>query len=149
VTDAAAPAFLTRDEGPAVERMIVGDLVKRTWPALLVLVALGGFWGLGGVASAAYGTGLAVLNLLLAAWMLSTAARISLTLLMAAALGGFLLRLGIITVAVLVVVHASWMQLIPLCLSLLVAHLGSLAWEARFVSTSLAHPGLKPKKGAV
>jgi hypothetical protein len=149
MTDAAAPSFLTRDEGPAVERMIVADLLKRAWPALLVLVAAGAFWGLDGVASSAYGVGLAVLNLVIAAWMLSTAARISLTLLMIAALGGYLLRLAIITVAVLAVVHAPWVELLPLCLALLVAHLGSLAWEARYVSTSLAYPGLKPKKGAV
>lgn len=143
--------FATRDDGPAVERMIVADLLKRVWPGLLLLVAAGGFWGLAGVASSAYGVALAVANLLVAAWLLATAARISLTLLMVAALGGYLLRLALITVAVLAVVRASWVEVIPLCLALLVAHLGALAWEARFVSTSLAYPGLKPtaKKGAL
>jgi len=143
--------MLMKDDGPAVERMIVVDLLKRAWPALIVLVAAGAFWGLDGVASSAYGVALAMVNLVIAAWMLSTAARISLTLLMVAALGGYLLRLGLITVAVLAVVRAPWMELVPLCLSLLVAHLGSLAWETRYVSTSLAFPGLKPpaKKGAL
>ena len=148
VTSDATPAFATRDDGPAVERIIVRDMLRRGWPAIPVLVALGGIWGVHGVLSAAYGTALAVVNFCVAAWLLSTAARISLALLAGAAFGGYVVRLGLITIAVLLVVHQPWVSVVPLCLALLVAHLGLLAWEARFVSHQLAFPGVMPKRGA-
>ncbi|MDQ3371624.1 MAG: ATP synthase subunit I, partial [Actinomycetota bacterium] len=72
-------------------------------------------------------------------------ARVSLGLLYAAALGGYLLRLALITVAVLVVVNQSWVEVVPLSVALVTAHLGLFVWEARFVSTQLAFPGLKPR----
>ena len=37
-------------------------------------------------------------------------------------------------------------EFIPLGLTIIVAHLGLLFWEMRYVSLSLAYPGLKPKK---
>jgi len=131
-------------DGPPVERMIVRDMLRRGWPALLVLTALGGLWGIDGVASAGFGTGLAVANAALAAAMVSGAARISLGMLYAAALGGYLVRLGLITLAVLAVVHQGWVEVVPLGIALVIAHLGLFIWEARFVSTQLAFPGLKP-----
>ena len=131
-------------EGPPVERMIVQDMLRRGWPALLALTLLGGAWGLDGVLSAGFGTGLAVGNALLAAGMVSGAARVSLGMLYAAALGGYLVRLGLITAAVLLVVHRSWVEVVPLGFALVIAHLGLFVWEARFVSTQLAFPGLKP-----
>ena len=140
VTSASAPV-----DGPPVERMIVADMLRRGWPALLVLTALGGFWGLDGVLSAGFGVGLAVANAAIAAALVSGAARVSLGLLYAAALGGYLLRLALITVAVLVVVHQSWVEVVPLSVALVTAHLGLFVWEARFVSTQLAFPGLKPR----
>lgn len=132
-------------EGPPVERMIVADMLRRGWPALLALVGLGAFWGLGGVASSAFGVGLAVANAAVAAALVSGAARVSLGLLYAAALGGYLVRLGLITVAVLAVVDQAWVEVIPLSGALVTAHLGLFIWEARFVSTQLAFPGLKPR----
>ena len=138
------PAALRPIEGPPVERMIVRDMLRRGWPALLVLVALGGFWGLAGVPSAAIGAGVAVANAVLAAAMVSAAARVSLTMVYAAALGGYLVRLALITASVLAVVQMDWVEVVPLSFALVVAHLGLFVWEARFVSTSLAFPGLKP-----
>ena len=134
-------------EGPAVERMIVRDMLRRGWPGLLALVALGGFWGIDGVLSAGFGVGLAVGNAALAAALVSGAARVSLALLYAAALGGYLVRLGLLTVAVLAVVGQSWVEVVPLSAALVTAHLGLFIWEARFVSTQLAFPGLKPVPG--
>ncbi len=131
-------------EGPPVERMIVRDMLRRGWPALVLLIGLGGFWGADGVLSAGFGVGLAVANALLAAALVSGAARVSLGLLYAAALGGYLVRLGLITVAVLSVVEQGWVEVVPLGAALVVAHLGLFIWEARFVSTQLAFPGLKP-----
>jgi hypothetical protein len=141
------PPTLEAIDGPPVERMIVRDMLRRCWPALLVLVALGGFWGVDGVLSSAFGTGLAVANAVLAAALVSGAARISLAMIYVAALGGYLLRLALVTVAVLVVVRQGWVEVIPLSAALVVTHLGLFMWEARFVSTSLAFPGLKPVPG--
>ena len=41
---------------------------------------------------------------------------------------------------------ASWMELWPMGLTLVIAHLGLLWWETRYVSASLAYPGLKPAR---
>ncbi len=144
ITDATTLAPI---DGPPVERMIVRDMLRRGWPALLLLVALGGFWGLDGVPSAAVGAGVAVANAILAAAMVSSAARVSLALLYAAALGGYLVRLALVTVAVLVVVQQAWVEVVPLSFALVISHLGLFVWETRFVSTQLAFPGLKPVPG--
>jgi hypothetical protein len=137
--------FVTRDLGPAPEPVLVRDMAKRGVlfaPAIVAAGAIG--WGAAGAASAAYALGLVLVNFLVAAWMLSTAARISYGLLMGAALFGFLLRLGLVSAAVLLVQDAGWVEPVPLGLTLVVAHLGLLFWELRYVSISLAHPGLKP-----
>jgi uncharacterized membrane protein len=63
---------------------------------------------------------------------------------MGVSLFGFILRLGAIVAAVLAVRHMSWVAPVPLGATLIVAHLGLLFWEARYVSASLAFPGLKP-----
>jgi putative NIF3 family GTP cyclohydrolase 1 type 2 len=47
-------------------------------------------------------------------------------------------------VAVLVVRDAGWFAAVPLGLTLIVTHLGLLFWELKYVSASLAFPGLKP-----
>ena len=88
--------------------------------------------------------GLVLANFLVAAALLTWAARISLGLLMGVSLFGFILRLGLITVAVLAVRDQAWVEPIPLGITLVVTHLGLLFWEARYVSASLAFPGLKP-----
>ena len=48
--------------------------------------------------------------------------------------------------AVLLAKDASWMELWPMGLTLVIAHLGLLWWETRYVSASLAYPGLKPAR---
>ena len=53
---------------------------------------------------------------------------------------------GKVTIAVLLVKDAGWMELVPLCITIIVTHLGLLFWELRYVSASLAFPGLKPAK---
>ena len=60
------------------------------------------------------------------------------------ALFGFLIRLGLISGAVLLVQHQSWVRPWPLGVTLVVSHLGLLLWETKYVSASLAFPGLKP-----
>ncbi len=140
----AGSAAFSPIDGPPVERMIVRDMVRRGWPALVLLVGLGGFWGVDGALSSAFGVSLAVANAALAAAMVSSAARISLGMLYTAVLGGYLVRLGLLTVAVLAVVNQGWVEVVPLSAALILSHLGLFIWEARFVSTQLAFPGLKP-----
>ncbi len=134
---------------PPVEREVAFDMSRRSLYLVPLAVAFGAFWGVHGAMSAAFGLGLAVANLLLAAAILSWAARVSLVAIAAAALGGYILRLGLLTVAVFAIRHQHWVVWVPLAFTLLVTHLGLLVWESRYVSASLAYPGLKPKrKGA-
>jgi hypothetical protein len=138
--------FATRIDGPAPERDIANDLVKRglmVLPALLVV--FGVTHGIDGVLSSAYGLVLVLVNFAFAAFLLTSTARISLSLMMAAVLGGYVLRLGLVTAAVLAVRNTSWAELVPMGVTIIVAHLGLLLWETKYVSASLAFPGLKPK----
>lgn len=134
-----------RDLGPAPEREVARDLAKRGLLVLPVLVLAGLIgWGAAGAASAGYAVALVVVNFLVAAALLGWAARISLGLLMGVSLFGFVIRLAAISAAVLVVADQAWVEPVPLGLTLVVAHLGLLFWETKFVSASLAFPGLKP-----
>jgi ATP synthase I chain len=138
-------ALTTRDTGPAVEREVARDMVRRALPAAPVIVLLALLpWGLDGAFSAAFAIGVVVANFLLAAWVLAAASRISYGLLMGAALFGYLVRIALIGLAVWAVKDMSWVEPLPLGLTLIVTHLGLLLWELRYVSASLAFPGLKP-----
>jgi hypothetical protein len=141
----AAP-LVTRVEGPAVERQVAADIVRRALPLAPVLVVGAGFgWGVHGALSAGYAMALVLVNFTLSAALLAWAARTSLGLLMGVALFGYLARLALLTVAVLAISGQSWFSPIPLCATLVVTHLGLLVWETRYVSASLAYPGLKPR----
>jgi hypothetical protein len=134
-------------EQQAVEQQVAFDMIRRGLPAVPVLVVLAGLpWGVAGALSAAFAIGLVLLNFALAAFLLSWAARISLPTLMVAALGGYVLRLALVTIAVLAVKDQDWVAMVPLGLTLIVSHLGLLFWETRYVSVSLAFPGLKPSR---
>lgn len=138
-------AMTVRDTGPAPERQVALDLAKRgllVLPALLLVGFLG--WGASGAASVGYAVLLVVVNFLVAAALLGWAARISLGLLMGVSLFGFVFRLGAISAAVLLVSDQAWVEPAPLGITLVVTHLGLLFWETKFVSASLAFPGLKP-----
>jgi hypothetical protein len=132
-------------EAPPVERELAFDMLRRSaWvaPAILVLATLG--WGAAGASSAAVAIAVVLVNLVLSAVALSWAARRSLTLIMVVALVGFAVRMGLVTLVVFLVKDESWIDLPALGISVLVTHLGLLFWELRYVSASLAYPGLKP-----
>ena len=131
---------------PNVETDLAADMVKRAIPlapaiVLVALVAAGskGAW------SALLAVAIVVVNFLLAAVSLSWAARTSPVTLMATSLGGFLVRMGLVTAVVLAVRHASWINLSVLAITILVTQLGLLFWETKYVGASLAFPGVKPK----
>lgn len=134
---------------PAVERQLAGDMLRRGAPAVPVVVLVASLvWGTDGALSAAYGLAVVALNLLASAAMLGWAARVSPTAMMVTALGGFLLRMGLVFAALYAVRDQPWVEFVPLGITVLVTHLGLLFWETRYVSASLAFPGLKPRKGA-
>lgn len=143
----SAAAFTTRLEGPAPEVSVSRDIVRRGLIVAPVLVAVCGvIWGVDGAWSSAYAIALVLLNFGLAAVLIAVTARISLTLMMAAILFGYLVRLGLIFLAVFLVRDAGWISLPALGTSIIVTHLGLLIWEMKYVALSLAHPGLKPAR---
>ncbi|MEZ5165913.1 MAG: ATP synthase subunit I [Acidimicrobiales bacterium] len=142
---ADANPLTSRMDGPSPAVAVARDLARRgVMIAPFSIIVGAAFWGTDGALSVGFGLAIVVVNFLLAAALLGWAARISLALMAGAALFGFLIRLGLITVAVLAVRNQPWVELVPLGLSLIISHLGLLFWEMRFVSSSLAFPGLKP-----
>ncbi len=134
-----------RLEGPAPVMEVAKDLVRRTALLAPVAIAVGALiWQTPGAASVAYGIAIVMANFMLAAAMLAWAGRISFAAMGAAAMFGFLIRLGLIFLAVLIVKDQPWIEMLPLGLTLIISHLGILFWEMRYISATLAHPGLKP-----
>jgi hypothetical protein len=132
-------------EGPSPEGIIARDLVRRGLiiaPALVIVFGL--IWGVDGALSTLYGLAIVLGNFMLAAALLNGAARISPTMMMIAAMFGYLVRLALIFLAIWLVSDAPWVELVPLGITIIGTHLGLLLWEVRFVSASLAYPALKP-----
>jgi hypothetical protein len=135
-----------RIEGPSPALRVAVDLAKRSlWLVPVIVLVSAAFWGLSGVASTMYAVAIVVVNFLFSAYLLAVTGRISAALMAGAALFGFLIRLGLIFLAVMLVRDAGWMELVPFAITLIVTHLVLLFWEMRYVSASLAFPGLKPQ----
>lgn len=135
-----------RFEGPAPEVEVSTDLVRRglfVAPVLIALCAV--IWGADGAWSSAYGVGIVLANFALAAGSIAISARISLGLMMATVLFGYLVRLGLIFLAVFLVRDAGWVSLPALGATIIVTHLGLLIWELKYVAISLSSPGLKAR----
>jgi hypothetical protein len=142
----AAP-MVTRIDGPAPEMSVSKDMVRRGLFAAPVLVAVCAvIWGADGAWSSAYGVALVLVNFAIAAGLIAATIRISLALMMGVAMFGYVLRLGLIFLAVLLVRDAGWISLPALGATIIVTHLGLLIWELKYVALSLAHPGLKPAR---
>lgn len=132
--------------GPSPAAEVAIDMAKRgllVLPLGLMVGAL--FAGFNGAMSVAFAMVLVLINLVLSAALLGWASRISFAVVASAALGGYVMRLGLIFLAVWIVKDMSWVAMLPLGIALIVTHLGLLVWELRHVSASMAHPGLKPK----
>jgi hypothetical protein len=137
----------TRFDGPAPEVAVSTDMIKRGLIVAPLLIAVCGvIWGMDGVWSSAYGIAIVLANFALAAGSIAMAARISLGLMMAATLFGYLIRLALIFLAVWLVKDAAWISFPALGSTIIITHLGLLFWEMKYVALSLAHPGLKPTK---
>lgn len=144
MTDTPSP-MTTRLEGAAPEVEISRDMIRRGLIVAPVLIAICGvIWGMDGVWSAAYGVGIILVNFAIAAGLIAFTARISLGLMMGAILFGYLVRLGLVLLAFVLVKDAGWISRPALGLTVIVTHLGLLIWELKYVAASLAFPGLKP-----
>ncbi len=142
----SADPMQVRVEGPSPALAVAFDLAKRSlWLAPVIVIASAAIWGIEGVYSTLYALVIVVANFLLSAYLLAATGRINAALMAGAALFGFLLRLGMIFLAVILVRDAWWVELVPLGLTLIVAHLALLFWEMRYVSGTLAFPGLAPQ----
>ena len=130
---------------PAVEREIAFYMVRRgLWVAPAIGLAAAVIWGGDGAWSALLAIAVVLVNLAVSALALSWAARVSATAIMAVAMFGFAVRRAVVTLVVYVVKDEPWIDLVALGVTILVTHLGLLFWELRYVSASLAFPGLKP-----
>jgi len=136
-------------DGEAPESAIARDMAKKAvFIGPVLILGFGLIWGVNGALSTAYGLTIVVANFVLAASMLAWAARISTGLVMATALFGYLIRLALIFLAIFLVRNASWVELVPLGITIIVTHLGLLFWEMKNISLSLAYPALKPTPGS-
>ncbi len=144
--NAANPAAVTQD----VETQLAFDMLKHAVPFAPIIVLLSWLvWGSRGAWSALLAVAVVVVNLLLSSFSLAWAARVSPTALMGVALGGFLVRMMLVTGVVVAVKGSAWVNLTALAVAILVTHLTLLVWETRYVGANLAYPGLKPpQKGA-
>lgn len=132
-------------DGEDPEVSISRDLVRRGLFVAPVIAAVAAvFWGSDGALSSLFALVIVLSNFTLAAGALALTARISLALMMGAALFGYLIRLGLIFLAVFLVRDATWVSFPALGGTLIVTHLGLLAWELKYIAASLAYPGLKP-----
>ena len=134
---------------PAVEKAVAFDMIKRGAPLLPLVVAGAGLVaGFDGALSAAFAVGVVLVNFVISAFLMGWAARISPGVLMATVLFGFLVRMLLVTAAVVAVKDLDWVNLMVLAVTLLVTHLGLLVWETRHISASLAFPALAPRRQA-
>ncbi len=141
------PAHPPVSTSPPVERELAFHMAKRALPIAPVIILVAGLLrGSDGAWSALLAIVIVVVNLLVAAAMLTWAARISSNMLMAVALGGFLVRMLVITGVVWAVQDEPWIDLKTLAVTILVTQLGLLAWECHYVATSLTFPTTQPKE---
>jgi hypothetical protein len=132
---------------PLVEREVALDIVRRgLLVAPVVVLAAGLVRGWDGAASAAIALGIVLVNFLAAAAIMTRAAKSGPTAIGAAALGGYVLRLAVILVALVLLRHQPWIDLPTLGFVIVGTHLGLLVWEMKYVSLTLAAPGLKPAR---
>jgi hypothetical protein len=147
MSNGTTPAMVTQLDGEPVEIKVTTDMIKKGLLVAPLIIAVNAvIWGADGALSAAFAIALVLVNFAVSALLISTTAKISLGLMMGATLFGYLIRLGLIVVAVLLVKDQPWISLPALGATIIVTHLGLLLWELKYVAISLAHPGLKPAR---
>jgi hypothetical protein len=112
-----------------------------------VILAAGVLRGVDGAISAAIGLVLVAANFVAAAAILSWAATRGVGAIYGAIFGGFVLRLAVLTAVVFALEPVPFIDIPVLVLTIAVTHVALLFWETRYVSLTLAAPGLKPGVG--
>lgn len=114
-----------------VEAIISKNMVKRAiWVAPILILVFGIIGGAASAVAAAIGVAIVIVNFLIGGWILSTAAGVSLTLYHAAALFGFFIRLGLITLSMLLVASVTDIDRTAMGVSAVVSYLTLLSLEA-------------------
>ncbi len=141
-----SPPVVAASEVPvAHESRIANHMARHALiVAPLVILGCGLLRGVDGAISAAIGLALVALNFAASARLIGWAAARSLTLLQAAVLGGFVVRLFALTLIVLGLDQFAFIDLPVLVLTIAITHIALLIWETRYVSLTLGAPGLKP-----
>jgi hypothetical protein len=114
-----------------IEAIIGKNIAKRSLvvaPILIAIFAITGGW-LGAV-SAAIGVAIVVANFVVGGYILATAAGVSLSMYHAAALFGFFIRLGLITLTMVLVVSVADIDRVAMGVSAVVSYLVLLSLEA-------------------
>ena len=108
-------AMMTRLEGPSPAMEVAVDLLRRSviWAPMAVLISAA-VWGTDGAISAAFALALVMGNFLLSAYLLQVGGRISIAVMAGAALFGYIIRLGLILLAVLLVKDQAWLDPVAL-----------------------------------
>ena len=118
------------DQRP-IEAIIGTNIAKRAIIIAPILALVFGLLrGWEGAVAALVGVAIVVINFVLGGYVLSYAARVSLSLYHAAALFGFFIRLGLITLSMLLIGGATDIDRLALGISVVVSYLVLLSWEA-------------------
>lgn len=121
-----------------VEAIMSRNMVKRAvWVAPVLMIIFGVASGVSGAVAAGVGVAIVVVNFLIGGWIMSTAAAVSLTLYHAAALFGFFIRLGLITMAMLLIASVTDIDRTAMGVSAVVSYLTLLSLEAVSVVKSV------------
>ena len=128
-----------------IESRIAHDLAKHgLYVAPIVTLGVGLWRGPDAAGAVALAFALVIGNFLLSAAILGWTARRSPEILLGVALMSFLVRLVLLTVIGVGIKELGVVDWPLFCITLVVSYLGLLFWEMRYISLSLASPGLKP-----
>jgi len=117
------------------ERELVRRVSPFALPALILAFGLGAL--IGGVNagwSAAIAIAIVYVNFVANAWSIAWAASVSPTLVSIVALGGYVVRLIVYTVALVLLNHLSWFSPVAFVLALIPAVIALLVYEAKLLS---------------
>ena len=129
--DAAVARFAPVGHGNMVEQKIAISMVRRVVVVAPILaVIFGVFAGAGAAVAAVVGVGVVAVNFLISGAMMSRSARISLNLYHAAALFGFVVRLGLVMVMMFTLAGTTNIDKTALGISVVVSYFALLSWEA-------------------
>jgi len=118
------------DDRP-IEAIIGTNTAKRgIFVAPVLALVFGLLQGWQGAVASLVGVAIVLANFLLGGYIMSKAARVSMNMYHAAALFGFLIRLGLITASMLIIANVTNLDRTAMGISVVVSYLVLLSWEA-------------------